>query len=314
MIDKCFWTIGLLVLSIPFFSQSSQLLDVCSNRDSSSHTIVEVEDIFFERWDTLAQPLFWKKIMKLSPDSCIINIASTRKILCYEAMDFWSSQKEEEKKLYKDSLRDWYCIDEQEKVYVTSGKRDFYLINKTMPSISKAVTIFDHQKVDPWFAQSILLIESPKKLEFSNAGAYGPFQLMKSVAIAQGLVVDKTVDERKDFVKSATAAASLLSSVCIPEAKRILSDLELNFNENELWFKLFVLHIYHAGAGNVQGLLQQQETPLKGKELIVWMWQNEYGNFKNASQNYTQVAIAALLSLQDEIYEHCDFIFDCEPF
>ena len=126
--------------------------------------------------------------------------------------------------------------------------------------------------------------------------------------------MDKTVDERKDFVKSATAAASLLSSVCIPEAKRILSELELNFNENELWFKLFVLHIYHAGAGNVQGLLQQQETPLKGKELIVWMWQNEYGNFKNASQNYTQVAIAALLSLQDEIYEHCDFIFDCEPF
>lgn len=183
-----------------------------------------------------------------------------------------------------------------------------------MPSISKAVTIFDQQKVDPWFAQSILLIESPKKLEFSNAGAYGPFQLMKSVAIAQGLVVNKTVDERKDFVKSATAAASLLSSVCIPEAKRILLDLELNFSENELWFKLFVLHIYHAGAGNVQRLLQQQEMPLKGKELIVWMWQNEYGNFKNASQNYTQVAIAALLSLQDEIYEHCDFIFDCEPF
>jgi len=56
MIDKCFWTIGLLVLSIPLFSQSSQLLDVCSNRDSSSHTIVEVEDIFFERWDTLAHP------------------------------------------------------------------------------------------------------------------------------------------------------------------------------------------------------------------------------------------------------------------
>ena len=44
------------------------------------------------------------------------------------------------------------------------------------------------------------------------------------------------------------------------------------------------------------------------------MWKNEYGNFKNASQNYTQVAIAALLSLQDEIYAHCDFIFDCKPF
>ena len=38
--------------------QKSQLLDICSDRDSSSYTIVDVDDLFSERWDTLAQPLF----------------------------------------------------------------------------------------------------------------------------------------------------------------------------------------------------------------------------------------------------------------
>ena len=294
--------------------QQSQLLDICSNRDSSAYTIVDVEDLFLERWDTLAQPIFWKKIMKLSPDTCIINIAASREILCYEPTELWSGQSSDQKQAYKDSLKLLYCLDDETKIYVTSGKKDFYLVNKTMPSISKAVNVFDACKVDPWYAQAILLIESPKKLEYSNAGAYGPFQLMKSVARAHGLVVNKTTDERKDFEKSAKAAASLLSKVCVPEAKRILNSLEVEFYENKLWFKLLVLHIYHAGAGNVEGLLKQQETPLSGKNLITWIWKNEWGGFKNASQNYTQVAIAALLSLQDEIYEHCDFIFECRPF
>ena len=294
--------------------QESQLFDICSNRDSSAYTIVDVEDLFLERWDTLAQPIFWKKIMKLSPDTCIINIAESREILCYESMELWSGQSSDQKQAYKDSLKLLYCLDHETKIFVTSGKKDFYLVNKTMPSISKAVNVFDACKVDPWYAQAILLIESPKKLEYSNAGAYGPFQLMKSVARAHGLVVNKTTDERKDFEKSAKAAASLLSKVCVPEAKRILNSLEVEFSENKLWFKLLVLHIYHAGAGNVEGLLKQQETPLSGKNLITWIWKNEWGGFKNASQNYTQVAIAALLSLQDEIYEHCDFSFECRPF
>jgi len=294
--------------------QESQLFDICSNRDSSAYTIVDVEDLFLERWDTLAQPIFWKKIMKLSPDTCIINIAESREILCYESTELWSGQSSDQKLAYKDSLKLLYCLDHETKIFVTSGKKDFYLVNKTMPSISKAVNVFDACKVDPWYAQAILLIESPKKLEYSNAGAYGPFQLMKSVARAHGLVVNKTTDERKDFEKSAKAAASLLSKVCVPEAKRILNSLEVEFSENKLWFKLLVLHIYHAGAGNVEGLLKQQETPLSGKNLITWIWKNEWGGFKNASQNYTQVAIAALLSLQDEIYEHCDFIFECRPF
>ena len=57
--------------------------------------------------------------------------------------------------------------------------------------------------------------------------------------------------------------------------------------------QLLVLHIYHAGARNVESLLSQLDQPLQGMELIKWMWKNEYGNFKNASQNYSQIAIAA---------------------
>jgi hypothetical protein len=47
---------------------------------------------------------------------------------------------------------------------------------------------------------------------------------------------------------------------------------------------------------NVESLLSQLEEPLQGMELIKWMWKNEYGNFKNASQNYSQIAIAAMLN------------------
>ena len=45
---------------------------------------------------------------------------------------------------------------------------------------------------------------------------------MPSVARAQGLIVNKTKDERKDFNRSAFGAASLLKKICIPETKNIL--------------------------------------------------------------------------------------------
>ena len=81
-----------------------------------------------------------------------------------------------------------------------------------------------------------------------------------------------------------------------------------------MWFKLLVLHIYHAGAGNVESLLRQLDQPLQGMELIKWMWRNEYGNFKNASQNYSQIAIAAMLTLKDIVLSDCEYIFDCNGY
>ena len=36
------------------------------------------------------------------------------------------------------------------------------------------------------------------------------------------------------------------------------------------------------------------------------MWQNKAASFGNCSQNYSQIAIAAHLILNDLIYENCD--------
>lgn len=292
------------------FSQNDYIVDYYG-LDSNNYSFVSVNNLAEERWDVLAQPNFWKQVMLLSPDSCLINIAATRQVLGIDSFVKWKSQTENQKLLYKDSVRKVFGLDSLEKIYVTSGKSHFYEFHKVIPSISKAIPIFKKYNTDPWYAQAILLIESPGKIKFSSVGAYGPFQLMKSVARSHGLVVNKTIDERKDFEKSAMGAASLLRKTCIPEAKRILRNNKIKFSEKEVWFKLLVLHIYHAGAGNVGGLINSFEEKPTGQELITKMWQSEWGGFKNASQNYSQVALAAMLNLNDLIYRDCETLHSC---
>lgn len=296
------------------YGQRAEIIDVYTKLDTTTHQFVVSDHIFEYRWDTLAQPTFWKQVMSTDQDSCIINIAATRKILGKESFIKWKAQTEPQKDRYKDSVRKHYGLADDTKIYVTSGKRQFYQIEKVMPSISRAIEVFEENDTDPWYAQAILLIESPGKIQYSNVGAYGPFQLMKSVARSHGLRVDKYVDERKDFNKSAKGAAHLLRTTCIPEAKRILDKHNLTYNESDLWFRLFVLHIYHAGAGNINGLLTSISPEEGGQSLITTMWQSEWGGFKNASQNYSQVALASLLKLQDLIYQKCDYIFECKMF
>ena len=271
--------------------------------------------LFIERWDTLPQSKFWKTVINTSKDTCLINIASTREILNSVDRKFWFNQSEDEKKEFKDSVINYFCLDTSTKLYITTGKKEFYQIEEVIPSIASAIEIFLANGVDPWFAQSILLIESPAQLKYSSVGAYGPFQIMKRVARTMGLTVNRYIDERKDFTKSAFAASELLRTICIPQARRILCEMDdIDPNGDELWFKFLVLHIYHAGAKNVESLLSQLEEPIQGMELIQWMWSNEYGNFKNASQNYSQIAIAAMLTLKEIVLSDCDYIFDCNNY
>jgi len=292
--------------------QKTEIIDVYTRADSSSRIYVNTNNLVAGGWDTLAQPAFWQVVMKTPPDSCVINIAATREILGKESFVKWKKQTETQKGKYKDSVRKHRKLAADVKIYVTSGKNHFYQVEKVMPSISRAVDLFQQFKTDPWYAQAILLIESPGKIAYSNVGAYGPFQLMKSVARHHGLRVDKYVDERKDFDKSAKGAAHLLRTGCIPEAKRILKKNKITFDEKDLWFRLFVLHIYHAGAGNVDGLMTSMKPTEGGQMLITKMWQSEWGGFKNASQNYSQVALASLLRLREMIYASAENIFECE--
>ena len=147
-------------------------------------------------------------------------------------------------------------LDSTHRILVTSGKKYFYDFDNAFDQFEKGINCFIENDVDPWYAQSILLIESPNKLQKSNAGAYGPFQLMKDVARLFGLTVNRHLDERSNFERSAYAASSLIKKVCIPKTKQMLDSLGItNYNEMDLWFRLLVMHSYHAGSGNVKQAL-----------------------------------------------------------
>ncbi len=272
---------------------------------------MHAEALFEDRWDMLAQPQFWKQIMLLSPDSCLINVASTRQILKKMSYKEWNKQSEAEKDVTRADLRTKFNLDPTTRIYVTSGKNDFYQFNEVYPQLSKGVAAFERFGVDPWYAQAILLIECPGQMKKSITGAYGAFQLMPEVARAAGLTVNGTVDERKDFDRCAYGSAHLIRKVCIPEAKRILDRHQLSYKETDLWFRLFVLHVYHAGAMNVAAVVNKIQPTVGSRQLILDMWQNTAGGFGNNSQNYTQLALAAQIILHDMVYQQCDEITNC---
>ncbi|GAB4422835.1 MAG: hypothetical protein OHK0039_39150 [Bacteroidia bacterium] len=259
--------------------------------------LIRDASIYRERWDTLSQIRFWQRIMHLPQDSSLINIAHTREIIAAFPTTWYDKRSDEGKRAFKDSIIDAHCLSTDTRLYVTEGKQYYYKFDDVVPDIKRAIPIFREQETDPWFAQAILLIESPGALRRSPTGAYGPFQLMKYVATSQGLVVNSKVDERSDFEKSAKAAASYLRKVCIPQAHELVRSYGLSYSDSDTWFRLLVLHIYHAGAGNVRGVLSQIQPQQGGIPLMLAVWRTEYKGFRNASQNYSQIALASLVEL-----------------
>lgn len=301
----------LFLLPISVFAQDTsasnswrkELYSASYLNGDTSFKFVNTPTITEQSWNELAQPQFWKKIMTLSPDSCVINIGSTRRIVAYFSLAAWDEKSNDEKSAYRDSVRLAHHLPEDEHIYRTIGKSEFYLFDKVIPTIPNAVEIFCEQGVDPWYAQSILLIESPGRLHKSSVGAYGAFQLMPKVARMLGLTVNRSKDERKDFNKSAVAASKMIKTICIPQAERILSEASLTYDTTDLWFRLFVLHIYHAGAYNVEKVIKAIAPNTGGKKLITQMWQTRAGSFGNASQNYSQIALATLMVLSEKVTE-----------
>jgi hypothetical protein len=245
-------------------------------------------------WDTIPQPNFWAKLMHLSSDSGFMSVANTRKIIDKNSVAFYSSLNDNQKNNYRDSLRKAYGLSDSTRLFFTTGKKYFYSFKTVIPNIDQSIPVFIENNVDPWYAQSILLIESPNKLQKSNAGAYGPFQLMKYVARKYGLTINKTTDERGDLKRSAYAASMFINKICIPTVRDILDSLKITYKENDLWFRLLVMHVYHAGGGNVQNVLYMIKPKEGGLPLIYTVWQTQTGSFRNASQNYSQVLLAAL--------------------
>jgi tetratricopeptide (TPR) repeat protein len=271
---------------------------------------VSNRQLFEEGWDKLPQARFWQQVMDLPHDSLLINEAATRRILQRIAGEEWHCQLESEKEDYRACMRRLHALEESAALFVTSGKREFYEFKKVIPLISKSIDVFMNEGVDPWYAQTILLIESPgKSTQKSSAGAYGPFQLMRSVALKFGLKVNRYTDERADLYKSARASAALLGTICIPKTRALLDSLGIAYDESDLWFRLLVMHAYHAGAGNVRCMLEMLQPPAGGIGLFRQLWSNECRGFRNESQNYSQIALAAIVLFDRIVSESADTAF-----
>lgn len=278
----------------------ANVIGLINKETNENENFVFDKQLYALKLDTLKQVIFWRKIMNLQADSSLVNIGHNRIIIAKIHNKEWSIKSDSLKNVYRDSVKKNYGLDTTQRILITTGKKFFYDFDKTSQNFNKGINCFIENGVDPWYAQAILLIESPNKLQKSNVGAYGPFQLMKDVARLFGLKVNRKQDERADFERSAFAASSLIKKVCIPKLHSILDSLRIeNQNENELWFKLLVMHVYHAGSYNVEKALYSF-MPQKGDINIIYnIWQARTARFKNASQNYSQLVLAAMMEMND---------------
>ena len=264
---------------------------------------VATPKVVSEGWEELPQIAFWSKVMVSPGSKSYASVARTRQVLEELPSSKYNSMSTAQKATYKANLRKQYGLNKNETIYVTSGRNNFYDIESVRKHLPTAIKAFKKEGTDPWFAQAIMLIESPNKLQSSPVGARGAFQLMPSVAKAHGLTVTKHRDDRDDLYKCATGAARLLKKEAIPYTKGLLRKQGIEFKETDTWFKLMVLHVYHAGAGNVGAALAKTGAKEGGMQLIEKMWKTEVKGFKNASQNYSQVALAAMLNFHEVIVE-----------
>ena len=259
------------------------------------------KDIYQLGCDTLPQVKFWRSIMHLSKDSALMCYSHQRSVINKLHLKTWNTLSDAQKLVYRDSLRSVNCLSDSERILMVEGKSFFYDFDKAYPNLHRGIDDFIANDVDPWYAQAILLIESPNRLQKSNVGAYGPFQLMKPVARLFGLKVNKQIDERADFDRAAYASSSLLKKICIPKAREILDTLGITYNETDLWFRLLVMHVYHAGAGNVKAALEAIKPTQGNFGLIQTLWHTQAKAFKTASQNYSQLALAAMLEMNAKL-------------
>jgi len=283
----------------PVFPETENCREIVAiTYNNLSCNIYQIRDLFAEGWDTLTQTKFWLKIIRMPEDTLLISSFPDRVILGSVSNNVWKNLSDTKKKVIKDSVLKASGLDTTTEIRVTGGKKFFYDFSKSIPLVDKGIYEFQLMKVDPWYAQAILLIESPNQLQKSPAGAYGPFQLMKKVARMYGLKVNSKTDERKNFERSACAAARLIKEICIPKARELMDELGFcAYDEKSLWFRLLVMHIYHAGYGNVRKAILKIPNPRSDFSLIRELWKTEAKGFKNASQNYSQLILATHVEL-----------------
>ena len=166
----------------------NEILSIVNINDNQWQSFVYDPQIYEQRVDTFIKIKFWSMVMNTSDEWMILNQAKNRRILDMMSSEDWDKLTEDEQETYRNVLREEFCFEEEERIFATRGKSQFYQLKKAMPSIDKGIEIFMEYDVDPWYAQSILLIESPGQLMRSPVGAMGSFQLMSKVEIGRAHV------------------------------------------------------------------------------------------------------------------------------
>lgn len=294
-------TIVWLNATLHLYSQSlsPHIIEIMDYGTRQMHQVIEVPDVYTNDWFELSQVRFWKDAMACPKDTLIVNTYGSRNILAKFSAEEWEQMSHSDKRTFIRQIKSQNRYSSS--LIYTYGKADYYRFTDVIPQLEIAFNVFQEEGVDPWYAQAILMIESPGRLRYSPAGAYGPFQLMKSVAKRYGLKVDRYTDDRADLKKSAMAAASMLRDSYIPSVKFLMKRHRLSYDESDFWFKLLVLHTYHAGATNVSEVLNKINPRSGGQELITRIWNTSTDDFQSASQNYSQLALAAQLHIEELI-------------
>jgi hypothetical protein len=282
-------------------TKNPDVIQLIDSKTKEERLYIHDKQIYELRCDTFTQIKFWRQIMNMPKDTGLISLGNTRHVLLKLDSKGWDKNSEKCKEDFKCSIKNDYCVPDSVKVFFTAGKNYFYDFNKVYPSIHHAIKIFQDNETDPWYAQAILLIESPNKLQMSNVGAYGPFQLMPYVAKKFGLAVNRKKDERSDLSRSAYCASRVIKDICIPKIKETLDTLGITYKETELWFRCLVMHTYHAGIGNVRPAIEACGTREPGMNLLKKLWQTQAKSFRNSSQAYSQLAISAMLEMDKRL-------------
>src|ERR1700752_2489823 len=80
------------------------IVGVCKENDETRDYVFD-RQIYSLGCDTLPQVKFWQQIMKLSDDSCIINIAHNRTIVGKMSNKDWESKSDSSKIAYRNNVR-----------------------------------------------------------------------------------------------------------------------------------------------------------------------------------------------------------------
>jgi len=293
-----FWAISASIFSISFGCNGG-IFNNISQIDSTSPW-VPIPHSELDNFAQLPAVKFWQRVLSLNSDSVVVFSKGERQILrILPQSDLKLLQDSCGRDSFYHNIRFHHELNHACQLKYLQGRKEFYHFNNVVPAIPVAAKIFSQFEVSPVLAELVLLIESPSNPHIKSiSGAAGHFQLMPYVAKKYGLTISSNQDDRVNLEKSAMAAAKHFKYYCIPQANKILQNNHIDIDQNALWYQLFVLHVYHAGSGNVAKVVQQIGEVRDGNYLIQMMWQFTAGGFKSSSQNYSQIALAAYLNYE----------------